>query len=442
MFGKQPFKCADLKEITENLVNSNRGFYQIFTLNLGVKPDYALYESCLVPQEKLVLLIVDIGAYRNASFPEERLEDIKTFIEFFQMREKSVILRVAYDQNGHGAEMEPDSFDVVKDHLSQLALVVGSLEQPIFIWQGFMLGNWGEMHGSKYIGKAFFDELLAILYEKLSPKTYICVRKPSHYRMICRDFTEVNKNPEYKRIGLFNDAILASDTDMGTYSKEASAGWGNLWAREEELDFQNQICAYAPNGGEVVFGEGYIKQFSSEEIIDLFRRMKLSYLNRLYDLKVIEEWQKTSYFCKGVWNGRILYDYIAAHLGYRYHIKNASMTMLRDIGDGPKGELTIEVENLGFANAYEEIQLVLMLENAGTYRRTYPIGSIRNLGYGDSKSFCVLLALSELKKYKTDIYVYAEATETGEIIKLANKMDENRAILGYLQDYKINEVKI
>ena len=55
-------------------------------------------------------------------------------------------------------------------------------------------------------------------------------------------------------MGLFDDGILGSETDLGTFGVEpgSEAGWGSPWSTEDELIFEEQLCRYVPQGGEVL----------------------------------------------------------------------------------------------------------------------------------------------------------------------------------------------
>ena len=57
------------------------------------------------------------------------------------------------------------------------------------------------------------------------------------------------------RFSLFNDGILSSYTDYGTYGyirAKVSDNYSDKWIRKDELNFQNKLCRYVSNGGEVI----------------------------------------------------------------------------------------------------------------------------------------------------------------------------------------------
>ena len=101
-----------------------------------------------------MLVRFDIGAFRGMSLSEEALEYADEILKCFHSRGKEIILRVLYDTQGKGMEREPTLFSIVLTHMRQLGAVVRAYESDILITQGLFIGNWGEMHGSKFLDQA------------------------------------------------------------------------------------------------------------------------------------------------------------------------------------------------------------------------------------------------------------------------------------------------
>ena len=55
-------------------------------------------------------------------------------------------------------------------------------------------------------------------------------------------------------VGLFNDGIFGSDTDLGTFAPadSPSTDWEEPWPLARELDFEGQLSAFVPQCGEAV----------------------------------------------------------------------------------------------------------------------------------------------------------------------------------------------
>ena len=95
------------------------------------------------------------------------------------------------------------------------------------------------------------------------------------------------------RLGLYNDGMLGSANDTGTYGDKAAAdldtNYSDAWTREDELAFQNDLCLYVPNGGEVIIDNVY-NDFDNA-VKDL-SQMHVSYLNSEYDSTVLNKWKE------------------------------------------------------------------------------------------------------------------------------------------------------
>ena len=131
------------------------------------------------------------------------------------------------------------------------------------------------------------------------------------------------------KTGLFNDGIMASESDLGTYTD-----------RSRELSYQDEVCLTVPNGGEVVSDTVYN---DVENAMNTLQTMHVSYLNRMYDEKVLKKWKNQPY------EDTTGYDYIGAHLGYRYEISGTAFSYKMF---GQTAKLTLSVKNTGFAPAY------------------------------------------------------------------------------------------
>ena len=69
--GKQSaFIEAPLFEITEELHNPARGWYQVYNFDLGKDVDFDELYWCLGKHDRLALLMVDIGRYKDADLDE------------------------------------------------------------------------------------------------------------------------------------------------------------------------------------------------------------------------------------------------------------------------------------------------------------------------------------------------------------------------------------
>lgn len=333
-------------ESTKRLSNVRRGWYRIFPVTLGEVWDPVQAETSLAEEDTLVLLEILIP---GEDINEQEIQGLRDVFSFFIQKKQDLILRFSYDYEGKGMEKDPSALSVVERHISLILPVVNAYAEHIFILQGVFLGSWGEMHSSRFLTKENIQKLENKYKKELSPQIYRSVRKPVHWRMICADETEM----EQEKIGLYNDGMFGSVTDFGTFADaggEREYAWTESWPAEREQDLIKKNAGWAPNGGEVIGG---LNQ-TAEEILRRLRKEGITYLNRDYDQNELERWKKMECGQGGVWQGTSLYDYVEAHMGYRFVVRKAEIRRCFS-----HSALILEIENAGFAVPYKEVFLEL-----------------------------------------------------------------------------------
>lgn len=338
------FQRAEFLESSEELANPGCGWYHIYPFVIRIPSELSLEETQLCisdisKDERLVLALIDIGAFRSCAIPNEALEDISRVFELFRVNQKQMIVRFAYDSEGRGMEREPQNIALVKRHMEQLGDIICAFSDDILVLQGIFVGNWGEMHHSKFLTVPYMAELMDCLYRAVKGSCYLAVRTPEQWRGIM-GYGGTDQALS-RRMGLFNDGMFGSPTDLGTY-REAS--------RQEELEWQSSSVAFVPNGGEALAGErrtGY-RQAAKE-----MEQMHLCYLNSSYQREQLNHWRQEQVKQRGCWNGLSGWEYIGRHLGSRFVVRGAKLS---------GGQLEVAIENRGFAGFYEEAECLLVLE--------------------------------------------------------------------------------
>jgi hypothetical protein len=358
----------------DDVPNPGRGFYELHPYDLNVEPVWDDIRWCVKADQSLVLLMLDIHAFKDGDIDQAALVRADRLLKIYGELGKDLIVRIVYDREGRGLENEPGLMSIVMRHMEQLGPVLNENSRYVYVAQGLFVGDWGEMHGSKFLR----EDRLVQLYEAWSRATggmRVAVRTPSQLRSICRGVLShtgavnviggaVNVRDGavnvvggaggaadglagegiLANLGLYNDGILGSWTDLGTYC----AGRG-AWDREAELDFQDRLCLTETNGGEVAGWQGEAgEKPDAATVIAVMRKMHLSYLNSQHDLKVLDEWKDIPCGVRGGWQDRSLYDYVRAHLGYRFVVTGA-------VWDAGNSKLYLDIANEGFANLYDEV---------------------------------------------------------------------------------------
>ena len=83
-----------------------------------------------------------------------------------------------------------------------------------------------------------------------------------------------------RRIGLYDDAMLSSDTDMGTFSIADSS---------QNIEFFKELSCFNLIGGETVTDNPINDRINA---VNGLKERCVTYLNSQYDMAVIEKWKK------------------------------------------------------------------------------------------------------------------------------------------------------
>lgn len=325
--------------------NPARGFYHVYTYDLTEKEVEEDWVWSLQEKERLALVLLDIGKCADRALSDAELAKAARIFSFFRAHHRQMIVRVVYDREGRGMEREPREIGQVCTHMRQLGPLFAQFSSDILTVQGLLVGSWGEMHDSRFLGQEDLGKLYETLREASDGRVCISVRKPQYQRMLADEEKTVCT-------GLYDDAIMGSDTDMGTF------GWIDdcadrqiMWTPRLELPFIAGQAAYTPVGGEVLSGALALPW---EEAFSRMRRMHLTYLNRVHEPAVWETWS-TLPFDSLQAAGMTRAEAVGAYLGYRYVL--ADVALLPDCGAGV--QLGVTLKNTGFACCYDRLRMEL-----------------------------------------------------------------------------------
>ncbi|WP_295735406.1 DUF4832 domain-containing protein [uncultured Oscillibacter sp.] len=410
------FRGARFVETAEYLPNPGQGWYRIFTYDAAVP--FVPEETCL-EGDTLALVRVDIGAFRSEPLAGRGLENLRDILRFFDENGVDLILRIAYDFEGKGLEREPELFSQVRRHMLELAPVLGEFQRRVLVFQGLLLGSWGEMHQSKFLLPRWLRELEAAFRSGGNRETWLAVRRPVFLRMLAGP-GEFPEGFSARRLCLFNDALGSSETDMGTYGwkERTQAVWEEPWRRDDELAFLEGACAGAPFGGEVLPPEsGRLPAW--RETAARLRRARLSYLNCRHDRRVLDQWEKTP--CRswrgGPWAGASLYDYVGGRLGFRFLVRRAWVRPL----EGGGWHLSVEIENAGFGDLLQEARAELLCRDEGWTRQSLDWDARNWLRGGRT------LCEARIPPWRGALYLRLRRRWDGRAILFANRMEEFEA---------------
>lgn len=434
------------------LKNPSCGWYQIYSFRLEEGIDFEELYWCLNKEERLALIFVQIGAFRTVPLSAEAQERFTKILAFFVKHGKEIILRVAYDNQGNGISAEPDFLAEIEEHMKSIGLCIRPFAQSILVVQGLFIGSWGEMHDSKFLTPEKLKRLAKTWRQALGAEIPIAVRTPSQWRMLHLP----EENAYQSKIGLFDDGMFGSVSHLGTYGDKPrqEAEWEERWCPADERSFVREIADAVPYGGEALAGEEENAKEYSETInlLNELRETGVSYLNRIHDAGRIREWQEylcqeTDLFFSGmqagkVWQGVSLYDYIGAHLGYRYVVREAVFAEKRE----PHFQITIE--NTGFAPCTKELELYLIAVESREKKETAGYSSLlKKWEQGVLSGSCCLVScdlrklrqgavvslevpLPELKKGTYQMFLALRQKQDKQIVLFGNEPVGKQVFLG------------
>lgn|GEM_PF-5295248 len=320
-------------------VNPGRGFYHLFPFVLGDAVDYSYLETTLLSAPSLYLIEISLQNYPREKLPPEALNSLREIFSFFKEKGGMMILRCCYDLTGEAALKEPSYLELIFEHMEQVAFVVNEYKDYILLHQGIFIGNWGEMHGSRFLRGGQISRLYRKLRECLAPEIRIALRRYSFVK-------EVENSPE---LSVYNDGIFGSKTDMASFTEQTM---------ELEISAMQRELPYGIFGGEVLYPqeekdillwETMSRKEVSQYIFSHLKELRISYLNEEYDTKQLALWD-TLPPAEGFFSGDIspepyanLRQQLEDFLGYQLMIKGAS------IGKDREGTcLSLVLSNPGF----------------------------------------------------------------------------------------------
>ncbi len=373
------FSPVPLIESKEELKRPYCGFYHLYGYTLSEEGTGQAVSWCnnmlRNDSQSIILLEINLRNYSDKALTEKALGQLGAIFSAFSTSGKEIILRFLYDWDGKAPETEPDDRQLIQTHMEQAASVVNRYSSHIFLMQGVFTGDCGEMHNTKYGANEDITVLMNTLSDVISPDIFLSVRTPQHLRTIVGSASPISHSEQYNgtlksRLGLYNDGMLGNEFDCGTYGDTSfteSHDHTQKGTRQEELAFQNALCEYVPNGGEVVLDNPYNDLKAA--VSDL-SQMHVSYLSCDHDGDVLTKWKQSVYVGeKGDgFNGVSGYNYIAAHLGYRFVIREINFTCTE--GLDPTVTFSIVVNNVGFSAAYRNFDFNVILRNNYSGRET------------------------------------------------------------------------
>lgn len=429
----------------------------------------------------LSLIEINLKNYAECDLTASALSQVDSILSAWSKTGIQLILRFLYDWDGQNLQSEPKELSQILKHMEQVGPIINSYASSVYLIQGIFVGNWGEMNNTVHMGDGQMQTLIEKLADVTDPSIFLSVRTPAQLRSIVKNqignpiqnWIPVDKTLAFNgtlpsRLGLYNDGMLGSANDTGTYGDKKApeiktssndtnyndmslnsgdTNYSDAWIREDELAFQNELCQYVPNGGEVIIDNEY-NDFD-HAIRDL-AMMHVSYLNSAYDATVLDKWKASVYHADNVSQSNLVtdtnitnteysnsvnvsdafdgmngYDYIERHLGYRYVLQDSKLKFHPLFDDS--AVLTVDVENVGFANCYRPLDATVAVVSNATGKCVSSVNvdtDPRFWNSGEKTSFTVPIDVRGLEKEATyTIYLSCADMTLGRTILFGNEQE-------------------
>lgn len=194
VYNKKPvWTQADLTVTQEALHNPYCGWYQIYGYTLtdesqtaGQNPAWSVLDteiSAAVAQsesanDRLALLQINLKQFADRDLTENALAELEHILARWEESSCSLILRFLYDWDGNAQSTEPNDISQIENHMRQCVQILNEHKDNIYLVQGIFIGNYGEMHHSRFSSEEEQIQLFTVLRGCLDDEIYMAVRTP------------------------------------------------------------------------------------------------------------------------------------------------------------------------------------------------------------------------------------------------------------------------
>lgn len=414
------FTPADPANPADPADNPGRGWYRIYTYRLEEETweDPVRYAG-----ESLALVLFNVGAYKEEDLSSQILERMDGILQRFEQLGFDLILRICYDTEGKGMVREPSLFSLVKKHVTQIAPLLKRHAEFIYVYQGLLIGSWGEMHDSKFLSSQCLRELTELFLRETEGKVRLAVRKPVQYRLAFQE------GEPKESVGFFNDGLLGSPSHLGTFGSEivGKADWKEAWSPEEEASFMAPFTEKVPYGGEAIDAT---VPLSAEQVAGELRSLGTCYLNSTHDAVLLAKWKELPY------GGQSLYDYVGRHLGYCFDLQEADCKVKKD-----ELRITLKIDNQGFGTIYDDADAWVFTRRNGQASDFIKMGklegNLRGMPAGSHAelrgTFSRECTAEPEKGEALFLYVRILRRRDGKVISFARESEDGYLLLGTIK---------
>jgi len=361
--GLQSISDIRYVESLSEIQNPYRGFFK--QMKVTLKRDNTKSSTDSIPVTPLVRILVDISDFQNNSLSNNAINYLRNIFENLKQKQKSMVLRFAYDPGYKGKDTKEPSMSMVLKHQEGLRQLIEDYADAIASVECGLFGAYGEMHSSSvYTGdkerKKYVISTIDKWLEVLPKSITLSVRKPEFYcdwnnvdqSKISENITK-EKQSAY-RVGIYNDGYLASYSDLGTFKN-----------RDEEIKWLSNQSKHTLYGGEF----GNYKKKEMRNVAHTAKYMEkeaylthTSYLNLGWYKDTVDGMKSENYSGKDQrYKGTSGFQFIENHLGYRFVVRGVRLT--KSVESNGLFGIESDIENVGFANLIKPKTIVFIMVN-------------------------------------------------------------------------------
>lgn len=378
-----PYYTASLDALYKN---PERGMYNSNILVLSKEGNTTKDMQATV--SSLLYLKVDLSAFskwRNGSdieLTQNAIDTLDEQLNIIKQHNNTVILRFVYDNNATDVmegvkKVEPEQ-DTLLKHIKSLGEVFQKYKDTIYTIQVGFYGLWGESFYNTDVNdhqEYYAETLKALLEATEGTEITIAFRTPQYAKYAI----EHSGVADTSRVGVFNDAYLSQNDDMGTFTNRSddiswlnsrNTSYGGEALPATFTDINQNANAYQDTYQSVGGIDNYINLLKGKtENWDLIRytedemfKTHTSYINFEWNQNKHYIWSKQIYNGKDtLYQGKTALDYIQSHLGYRLVLRKVEMP--RESSSNSEVPINIIIENVGFGNVIKSKKATLIFVN-------------------------------------------------------------------------------
>lgn len=304
---------------------------------------------------RLVYAPVRLDAYASTPLPASLLTQLSDGFAKARRAGLKLVPRFLYNYPANETEyrnVKDAPLDRVLGHIDQLKPVLAANADVIAYLQAGFVGAWGEWHTSSnnLTATGPRTQIRDALLAALPADKFLQLRYPAYLMQWAPQTPSWRDGSSASRVGVHNDCFLASTTDVGTYSENAST-------RQKERDYVSALGTVAPFGGETcnpADENNPTPRTTCDDILREGQQYGLTYLNDSYYRELFHS----------RWEAQGCMAEVKRRMGYRFEL--ATLRHTNAVSSGQSGDIAITVRNTGWARAFNPRAVELLLKHRTT----------------------------------------------------------------------------